>query len=337
MECTNATVLVVDDDAGVRAVAQEALGLAGYDVAVATCGAEVAEILDTTEIMGAIVDLVLPDCQGTQVLEQIRATCPDAIMIMATGYASLDSAMEAVRLGAYDYIRKPFSTHDLVQILQRGLHEQALARRNRELVEELDQANHELNAYRERLEAQVAITTEKLNAFIDLGRRLGTQGGAAANLSDILEAAMSVVGAHSGAVLVDGAEGLRCLVAHGEARRDLAATRFRLDEPAFADVLASGQVRVFGDLLASARNEFSSLTLLGFTSLIVAPIQHESAIVGLLALFDVEDTAFAANDTDLLPVLCAQAGSFVVRQRSYERDQELKRNAEFIGIVDLLS
>lgn len=330
-------ILVVDDDEGVRAVAQETLTRGGYDTVGAASGEEATELLRENTFIAAVVDLVLPDCSGLDVLQQVRSVNPDAVMVMVTGYASLDSAMEAVRLGAYDYIRKPFSPGDLIHIVERGLKERQLAHRNRELLAELDRTNKELTTYRDQLESRMQINAEKLDAFIELGKRLATSDGALPSLADVLDAAMQVAGASSGAVFVPGDGCFDCVVARGEASADLEGVQLQGDEAAFRAVVTTGEEAVISDLINLDSEGSRDLSLLGLASTIVLPLKHQGVAHGLMALFDWKPKSFAEVHLNLLRVLGAQAATLLVRAQLQGPARAAQTTEGFVDIQDMLT
>ncbi len=337
VDSNTAMILVVDDDEGVRAVALETLGRAGYDVIGAASGEEAAQLLQESSFIAAVVDLVLPDCSGLDVLHRVRSANPDAVMVMVTGYASLDSAMEAVRLGAYDYIRKPFSPADLIHIVERGLKERQLAHRNRELLAELDRANRELTTYRDQLESRMQINAEKLDAFIELGKRLATSEGALPSIADVVDAAMQVAGASSGAVFIQGQDGgFNCVVSRGEAGADLHGVVIHGDEAAFRSVITTGEEAVISDLVTHDGDGSRDLSLLGLASAIVLPLRHQGLAHGLMALFDWKPKSFAKVHLNLLRVLCAQAAGLLARAHLQGPAAASPPPGGFIDIQDML-
>lgn len=115
-------VLVVDDEPDVRDLLVEYFHEAGYEVVAAASGTEaVAEITRHPSKYGLIIsDLQLPGVDGLGVLKAAKAGNPSATVIIVTGYASVDSAVRAVRLGAYDYLTKPFTLAQLEAIVTRA-------------------------------------------------------------------------------------------------------------------------------------------------------------------------------------------------------------------------
>jgi two-component system response regulator AtoC len=128
-------VLVVDDEPDVRDLLVEYFEERGYGVvAVGDGRAALAEIERNPSRYGLVVtDLQLPGVDGLAVLSAARQANPSTVVIIVTGYASLDSAVQAVRLGAYDYLTKPFSLGQLDVIMQRVGERHALETENRQL------------------------------------------------------------------------------------------------------------------------------------------------------------------------------------------------------------
>jgi DNA-binding NtrC family response regulator len=129
-------VLVVDDDEAVREVISAYFLRRGLQVAGATDGrAAIAALERSQGRYGVVVtDLSLPGADGLAVLRAARQANASCYVVIVTGYASLDSAIAAVRLGAYDYLTKPFSLGQLDVILQRIADRQALEHENRSLL-----------------------------------------------------------------------------------------------------------------------------------------------------------------------------------------------------------
>jgi DNA-binding NtrC family response regulator len=128
-------VLVVDDEDEVRELLVEHFRQRGHEVGAAADGrAAMAAIQrDPTRYGLVITDLQLPGADGLAVLAAARQANPSIYVVILTGYASLDSAIQAVRLGAYDYLTKPFSLGQMDVVLQRIRDRLALEAENRRL------------------------------------------------------------------------------------------------------------------------------------------------------------------------------------------------------------
>lgn len=132
---TTLEVLVVDDEPDIRELLVEHFRARGHRVAAAADGRAAMTAIDRAPAQYTLIvtDLHLPGADGLEVLQAARTANPSCYVVIVTGYASLDSAVQAVRLGAYDYLTKPFSLGQIDVILSR-LHDRlALERENRRL------------------------------------------------------------------------------------------------------------------------------------------------------------------------------------------------------------
>ncbi len=120
-------VLLVDDDPQILELFEEALSGEGYEITCADTGQRALEEIRRQPFPAAVVDLVLPDIGGLEVVSAIRRADPEAVVVIITGFASLDSAIEAVHRGAYEYLRKPVDVTDLINVLAQGLKHRELS------------------------------------------------------------------------------------------------------------------------------------------------------------------------------------------------------------------
>src|SRR5256885_11498261 len=114
-------VLVVDDEESVVVTIKAILQLDGYNVATTTSGAKARAMVREAEYDLVLTDLRLEDGDGLDVLKAVRERYPETVTIMLTGYASLESAIQAIRAGAYDYLVKPSEVEELRATVARGL------------------------------------------------------------------------------------------------------------------------------------------------------------------------------------------------------------------------
>lgn len=128
-------VLIVEDEAETRELLAEFCRAQGLDVATVQDGrAAIAAVERSPSRFGVIItDLHLPGCDGFEVLAAARRLNASAYVVIITGYATIDSAVRAVREGAYDYLAKPFALGQLDIVLRRIRDRMALERENREL------------------------------------------------------------------------------------------------------------------------------------------------------------------------------------------------------------
>jgi signal transduction histidine kinase len=122
-----AQILVVDDETSVLTTVQAILQQEGYEVDAASGGAEAITAIQSRHYDLVLTDLKMPVVDGLEVLSQVRKHSPETVTIMMTGYASLDSALEAVQLGAYEYLLKPTEVPQLKLAVQRSLERKRLS------------------------------------------------------------------------------------------------------------------------------------------------------------------------------------------------------------------
>src|SRR5512145_1755954 len=129
--------LIVDDDADVRNLLVGILGRAGLRVAEATSGADATARLAREEFDVVLVDLRLPDASGLDLLRWARAAEVDSELIVLTGHADVETAVEAMRSGAYDFLAKPWKNAELLEVVAKAAEKKALRRENSALREVL--------------------------------------------------------------------------------------------------------------------------------------------------------------------------------------------------------
>lgn len=141
---SEARILVVDDEMGIREGCKRALVSEGYAVDGAEDGKSGFEKVAENAYDLILVDLMMPGMSGLELINKVHQVDPEIIIVVITGYASIETAVEATKRGAYDYLPKPFSPAALTAIVKRGLEKRALRIRARELHAERDQKLLEL-------------------------------------------------------------------------------------------------------------------------------------------------------------------------------------------------
>ena len=116
-----ARILIVDDEQLVRWSLHERLNTAGYDILEAGLSSEALERIGAAEIDLVLLDHKLPDGDGLTVLRKIKGAAPDIQVILLTGHASPEQAVEAMKLGAYHYVNKPFNLDEVEMLVQKAL------------------------------------------------------------------------------------------------------------------------------------------------------------------------------------------------------------------------
>lgn len=138
-------VLIVDDEEDVLKVLQRALAGDSGRVLTASNVEKAVNLLDAEDVDVLVTDLRMPGLEGTELMRRAKLKNPDTEVIIITGYASTQTAIDAVRLGAFDYILKPFDhVEGVARRIRQALRHQDLVLENRDLVRRLEEMNQGL-------------------------------------------------------------------------------------------------------------------------------------------------------------------------------------------------
>ena len=130
-------ILVADDDEIPRDIVSSILCKEGYSVVSATNGLEAINILRLEDINLVITDLRMPGADGLDVLKHALRINPEVAVVILTAYGTLDTALEAIKEGAYDYMTKPFKVQEILILAERAYKRVELINENRELMKHL--------------------------------------------------------------------------------------------------------------------------------------------------------------------------------------------------------
>jgi DNA-binding response OmpR family regulator len=174
-------ILVAEDEEAVRVTLGALLSDRGYEVTLASAAADALLHVQRTEFDLVLTDLCLGDGDGMRILEELRARWPETVGLVLTGYASIESAVEALRKGAYDYLCKPCPPDELLGTVARGLERRELSRQVRQNMRDLqtviDSARELHSALSTRVEGTTALLHEREQVLAsicsDLKKSLG--------------------------------------------------------------------------------------------------------------------------------------------------------------------
>ncbi|WP_456433496.1 sigma-54-dependent transcriptional regulator [Thermosulfuriphilus sp.] len=133
----NESILVVDDSEAVLSSISETLLARGYEVEVARDGEEAIKKIDSRLYDVVLTDLSMPRRGGMEVLKHVRESCPETMCIIITGFGTIRNAVEAIKLGAFDYLTKPVKTDEILIVIERALEYRDLKRENQALKTQL--------------------------------------------------------------------------------------------------------------------------------------------------------------------------------------------------------
>jgi len=136
------SILVIDDEEIMREILEALLAPEGYDVRLAANGAEGLELARAMPFDAAVVDVMMPGMDGLAVLDELKKIDDDIAVVMVTAYASVDTAVDAMKRGALDYITKPFKNDEVLLVLRNAVERKRLVTENRSLRQNLQERYH---------------------------------------------------------------------------------------------------------------------------------------------------------------------------------------------------
>jgi two-component system nitrogen regulation response regulator NtrX len=131
------SILVVDDEQGIRQVLQDVLGDEGHQVFAVEDGFQALEILEKEAVDLVVLDVWLPNMGGIDVLKRVRKGWPDIEVVVISGHANINMAVQAVKIGAFDFLEKPLSLEKTITVVENALKLEELKRENRSLKESI--------------------------------------------------------------------------------------------------------------------------------------------------------------------------------------------------------
>ncbi|UCB53271.1 MAG: response regulator [Candidatus Zixiibacteriota bacterium] len=140
-------ILVVDDELFVRELLLEFLSSQGYEVSLADSGEKAVRLMQDEPADVALVDLKMPGIDGIETIKQIKRITSETVAIVMTGYPTIESSIEALRCGAYDYVVKPFKLNDLNSSIVKALQEHKLKDQTTRLKERIAHLEMELEKF----------------------------------------------------------------------------------------------------------------------------------------------------------------------------------------------
>ena len=162
-------ILITDDDLDLRELLIEAVRNWDYDADVARDGEEALKKLMMEHYDLVVCDLMMPGMDGLALLKKIKELDQDILVIIITGYATIETAVKAIESGAYDYIAKPFRLDELMIVIKNACERLRLTSQNKELLDELRKAYKEIGALTEALSGESDPEEEEP---VESGRRI---------------------------------------------------------------------------------------------------------------------------------------------------------------------
>jgi len=284
-------VLVVDDEKFIRDIIADFLGMEGYIVRTAEDGTSAVTELERARYDMVISDLKMPKMGGLDLLKEVARVHPDTLTVIMTGFGTVETAIDAMKRGAYDYILKPFKVEEIVHIVQRGLEKRRLSAENLRLREAL-------SLYK---------VSEAIAASLSLDEVVSTLSESA--LSEVRsDLVMTWLADGEGAFTLRSLN-YSSLLEEGEELGEL-------DPAKVTERLAAGPIIEHG---ARARELFQTHPSRQVSSLIVVPLKMRDRLLGFVSTVSLTASRrFDEGQRKLLSIIASRAAAAIENARLYE-------------------
>jgi signal transduction histidine kinase/ActR/RegA family two-component response regulator len=309
---TKEKVLIVDDDEDVLNLCQRILESQGYDVTISGSGFQAIEIARNKDFDLLLVDIKLPDMNGLDIAQMLKEADPGLICVTMTGFSTMDTAINAVKLGIDEFILKPFTPGELNMAVSKALEKERLRKEN--------------------------VRLRSLIPLFELNKTLMGTMEEDKLLDRLIEIAQKETKAYfAGLYLME--DGQITTYFHRTDGQDYTEAQQVASKKLAESTFEHGQLSTF-DLNAVGEDYQALIKQLDAVSVIAAPLKSKNANVGVLILAHKEDY-FAPSDSEFLSILCGQAGIalenarlFTEIQEAYQQLQTLDHiKSEFINIA----
>ena len=284
-------VLVVDDEKFIRDIIADFLGMEGYIVRTAEDGTSAVTELERARYDMVISDLKMPKMGGLDLLKEVARVHPETLTVIMTGFGTVETAIDAMKRGAYDYILKPFKVEEIVHIVQRGLEKRRLSAENLRLREAL-------SLYK---------VSEAIAASLSLDEVVSTLSDSA--LSEVRSDLVMTWLADG-----EGNFGLRSL--NFSSLLEPGEELGELDPVKVVERLGSGPIVEHG---ARARELFATHPSRQVSSLLIVPLKMRDRLLGFVSTVSLTASRrFDEGQRKLLTIIASRAAAAIENARLYE-------------------
>jgi CheY-like chemotaxis protein len=315
-------ILVVEDEETIAHILRSVLEGQGCEVRVAASAEAALAELARASCDVALLDIVLPGMNGLELLRRVRAGHFDTEVVMMTSHASVESVIDAIHAGAYDYLQKPFRDLDEVWIVvQRALEKKALTARNRRLVAEQEDRNRELGAAVKRLSSLIE-ASRAMSEFTSLPELLDFFTGLVARELDVERASLMLID--------ESGRSLRIVASRGLDGVPADAVRVGLGDGIAGRVALTGRHFLVRDAATDERiepreGENLSGSFISAPIVLSMPIKSAEKVSGVINVtnrrsgvpFDEDDVGYLSGLAGQLAVAIERARHFDDLQRAY--------------------
>jgi len=354
---TSANILVVDDEMGIREACKRALAVEGYAVDTAEDGNQGLQKIKGKAYDLILMDLMMPGIGGLDLIKKTNDLDPEIIIVVITGYATIETAVEATKRGAYDYLPKPFTPETLTALVKRGLDKRELRLEAQRLHHEREQRLLELAGEKSRIRTIIGCMGDGV-LVINLERRLVLWNASAVKMLKLAgtdECGASLDRYVKNSSLIESVENI---LASREGAVSMVSRELEIEEPKSVLMASLAPVRdEHGDLLGAVAvlRDITKLKEIDkIKSQFVSMVAHElraplAAIEGWLDVVisgetggdkDLErrwlqrakerSASLLAMVSDLLEINKIEAGKVAQKMEPVRLDQIVRRTVDFL-------
>jgi YesN/AraC family two-component response regulator len=288
-----ARILVIDDELIVHQSVSRILSEEGYLVDSALRVDEALERLKQTAYDLVLTDLMIPEKNGMEAVKAVAQHYPDLGVVMFTGYPNVDSAVESMKLGSLDYLPKPFTPDELIQVVKRSLDQVQQNRRERELEQLYEEAEKSIQSSLELKEILQTINENVVKLFKVKGSSLLLLNKKKQTLDLVSSAGLSE--GYLGKGLIDATKSVPEVLESGQ-----------------GVVIEEGQFDSRLQYPEAARQE-------GIRSILSIPLRVREAVPGILRLYSEQSGSFKADSLQLLEKFADQAARAIENALAYAK------------------
>jgi len=295
MEKRKASILVVDDEKIIHESCGRILREEGYEVETALSGQEALQKLKERQYDLVLTDIRMPGMDGIETLEKMKEEIPDITVVMFTGYSSVETARGSMKLGAFDYLPKPFTPEELLAVVKKAIEKEIKAREEREREERFQEIT---TAIRSTLNLR-----EVLNLIVTSVVKILKLKGCTLSLLDRKKEYFRVCASC----------GLsEKYLKKGPIAADKTLSKILSGKPdSVLDVATSPQVQY----LWEAKEE-------GIASIFSLPLELKNEVIGMLRIYTAEPREFSQDEVDFLKGFAEQVSIALENAQTYEDVRE---------------
>lgn len=288
-----ATILVIDDEQIVHESVQRILEEEGYRVEGALRVDQALDMLADRSYDLVLTDLMMPDRNGMEAVEAVARDHPQVGVVMFTGFATVDSAVQSMKLGALDYLPKPFTPEELLEVTSVSLEKTWKARRDREI------------------EQTYAEAEKALTSSLDLKEILNLICASVVRLVKVKAAALHMYRKKDNVLEIASSCGLS---------DEFLKKGVITSDKGIAEALEFGQPVLIDEAAFGSKLHYPEETKKeGIKSILSVPLRLDEAILGFLRIYSAEKRSFSDEEMDLLIRFAEQASRAIENAMAYER------------------